>query len=117
MTEIQSLLPAASPALLRRLRARLRSLAVGPELLYDLMGFGRFAEMAMTNDGAVIARPHGSAGFDAFIGRLSTATLERTARLWLELDGSERRLVLDRLDLLGIRPGRVGLPETPPVSR
>lgn len=49
-------------------RNRLRALACGHELLLDLMGFGPFAEMAMTRDGILLGRPHRSTGFDAFIG-------------------------------------------------
>lgn len=109
-TTIESTCPKTSPAL-RQLRARLRSLSTGPELLYDLMGFGRFAEMAITRDGHVVARPHRSVGFDAFIDRLSSATLERTARLWVELDQDERRLVIERLRSQSICPNRVGISE------
>jgi hypothetical protein len=101
------------PEPLRLLRSRLRSFSPGPELLYDLMGFGPFLEMAMTRDGQLIARPRRSAGFDAFVGHPSTAVVERTGRLWLELDPEQRMLVLDRLLAQNIDPVRVGIPRLP----
>lgn len=96
---------------LRALRTRLRSFSAGPELLYDLMGFGPFVEMAMTRDGVLIARPRRSLAFDAFVGKPPASALERTALLWRELTASERDLVLARLGLLHIAPERIGIPD------
>jgi len=93
-----------------RLRYRLRVMSATTDLLYDLMGFGHFIEMAMTRDGLVIARPRRSAGFDVFIGRLPASALKRTARLWNELDSAERQLVLTRLAAQRIHPQRIGIP-------
>ena len=104
--------PVLNDASLRALRIRLRSLSTGPELLYDLMAFGPYREMAMTRDGMLVARPRRSPGFDVFVGKPSRISLERTARLWLELDEGERDLVLTRLALLRISPIKVGIPRT-----
>lgn len=92
-----------------QLRYRLRAMSAAPCLLYDLMGFGRFIEMAMTKDGLLIARPRRSIGFDVFLGRVPQSALERTARIWNELDASERTLVLHRLAQQSIAPNRVGI--------
>ena len=97
------------PRSMHILRTRLRTFATGPELLYDLMGFGSFTEMAMTRDGVLIARPRRGAGFDAVLGRPTEATLDRTHRLWLELEPALRALVLQRLKALDIAPARVGI--------
>ena len=94
---------------LRALRRRLGSMSPTPSLLFDLMGFGHFREMAMTREGWLIAWPRRSVGFDAFLGPVSPQERRQTARLWLELDASERRLVLDRLDAQRIPAHRVGI--------
>lgn len=96
---------------LRRLRRRLGSMTARPSLLYQLMGFGHFREMAMTREGWLIAWPHRSVGFDAFLGSVRPEERNQTARLWLELDEAERRLVLERLANQSICPHRVGIPE------
>ncbi len=96
---------------LRRLRRRLGSMTIRPSLLYQLMGFGHFREMAMTREGWLIAWPHRSVGFDAFLGSVRPEELVQTARLWLELDEDERRLVLERLGSQSICARRVGIPE------
>ncbi len=93
-----------------RFRNRLRALACGPELLIDLMGFGPFAEMAMTRDGVLLGRPHRSPGFDAFIGPPSDGAKRRLGRLFRELRAEERARVLERIREQGIDPSRVGVP-------
>ncbi|MBL1217352.1 MAG: hypothetical protein D8M59_07635 [Planctomycetes bacterium] len=78
-------------------------------LLYELMGFGHFQQVAMTRDGLLIGQPHRCSGFDAFIGSPTPTQIERTGRLWLELDPAERQAVLTRLAEQGISPERVGI--------
>ena len=102
--------PAVRDAKLRALRRRLLAISLQTELLSELMGFGHFAEMAMTRDGLLIGRLHGEAGFDAFIGPVSHGMRQRTARLWQELDAEQRQLVLARLQEQSIEPERIGIP-------
>lgn len=94
-----------------RLRTRLRSMSDRPELLYDVMGFGNYLEMAVTRDGTFVARtrrsPH--ADFDVFLGKISLSLRQRTGQIWRELEPAEKTLVLLRLDALGIQPDAVGI--------
>lgn len=102
--------PPVRDAKLRALRRRLLAMSLQTELLSELMGFGHFAEMAMTRDGLLIGRLHGEAGFDAFIGPVSESMRQRTARLWQELDGEQQQIVLERLREQSIEPDRIGIP-------
>jgi len=89
---------------------RVRGFAWGRDLLLDLVGGGRFAEMAMTRDGILLGRPRRSTTFDAFIGEPTTEERRRVARVFAELRASDRRVVLDRLAAQGIEPAAVGIP-------
>lgn len=94
-----------------RLRTRLRSMSDRRELLFDLLGFGLYVEMAVTRDGMLVARtrrtPH--TGFDVFLGKISLSVRQRTGQIWRELEPAEKTLVLLRLRTLGIQPDAVGI--------
>jgi hypothetical protein len=92
-----------------KFRQRLRTMSSRPELLYDLMGFGHYGEMALTRTGMLVARSRRATGFDTFIGAISAGVLQRTSRLWLELTSDEKALVIDRLIVQGIDPALVGI--------
>jgi len=100
--------PVRDPAL-RTLRRKLMAMSLQTELLSELMGFGHFAQIAMTRDGLLIGRLHGEAGFDVFIGPVTPAIRHRTQRLWQELDIAQQQMVLERLAQQGIDPARVGI--------
>jgi hypothetical protein len=65
------------------------------DLLHDLLGFGRFAEITMTSDGFFLGRRHGDIGFNEFLGWPSEAAIERTRNLFQKLSPkSQDRVVL-----------------------
>ena len=55
------------------------------DLLHDLLGFGRFAEITITADGFFLGRRHGDIGFNDFLGRPSQAAVNRTRLLFQKL--------------------------------
>ena len=94
---------------LRQLRHKRQTVSPTANLLYELMGFGHFSEIAMTRDGLLIGQLHRESGFDAFIGSPTKQMLDQVARIWLELDAHEQHLVLERLSEQAVQPERIGI--------
>ena len=79
------------------------------DLLHDCLGFGRFAEVAVTSDGFFLARDRNDIGFNRFLGAPSPAAMQRTQRLFARLDKHHQGEVVRTLQAHGIPPTSVGL--------
>ena len=55
------------------------------DLLHDLLGFGRFAEITITSDGFFLGRAWGDIGFNHFLGAPSAAAIARPQALFRKL--------------------------------
>jgi hypothetical protein len=65
------------------------------DLLHDILGFGRFAEVTLTSDGFFLGRRHGDIGFNNFLGLPSQAAVNRTKALYKQLsDESQKKIIL-----------------------
>jgi len=63
------------------------------DLLHDLLGFGRYADVTVTSDGFFLGRRHGHMGFNDFLGHPSEAAVTRTRRLFENLSSESREKV------------------------
>ena len=79
------------------------------DLLHELLGLGRFAEVTMTSDGFFLGRLHGQPTFDHFLGQPSEVARQRTGRLFQGLKPGLQREVLRRLKQSGIDPRAIGI--------
>ena len=86
------------------------------DLLHDLLGFGRFAEVIITSDNFFLGRKHCDVGFNEFLGLPSENAVHRTRELFQKLSHPAKvevfRIFLSRgfpLNYLmeGIAPGAV----------
>ena len=64
------------------------------DLLHDLLGFGRFAEVTVTLDGFFLGRKHGDIGFNDFLGHPGEAAVKRTRRLFENLSSESREKIM-----------------------
>ena len=64
------------------------------DLLHDLLGFGRFAEVTITTDGFFLGRRHGDIGFNDFLGRPSQAAVNRTRILYQKLSSESQKKIM-----------------------
>ena len=79
------------------------------DLLHDLLGFGRYAEITVTSDGHFLARAWGDIGFNHYLGAPSRSAIVRAQILFDSLsphhqDELIRELMMRRIapDILGI---------------
>lgn len=79
------------------------------DLLHDVLGFGRFAEITMTSDGFFLGRARGDIGFNHFLGQPSDAAKGRTKELFSKLSKCSQGYVLTVIRGKGIKPRDVGL--------
>lgn len=78
-------------------------------LLHDLLGFGRFAEVKVTEDGIFIARRWGEIGFNHFLGTPSAAAIIRTQELFVRLPPHNQDELIRELMMRGIAPDLLGI--------
>ena len=81
------------------------------DLLHDLLGFGRFAEVTQTSDGFFLGRRAGDIGFDVFLGKPSEAAKERTGELFKKLSECSQEQVKALLRAKNISTRDIGLKE------
>ena len=82
------------------------------DLLHDLLGFGRFAQVILTSDGLFLGRAWGDIGFNEFLGNPSQAAITRTQRLFGKLSHDHQQELIRKLSASGIPPQFLGLPST-----
>jgi hypothetical protein len=79
------------------------------DLLHDVLGFGRFADVTVTSDGFFMGRKHGDIGYNEFLGKPSDVAQQRARKTYEQLDPVTRSKVdaslkskgLDRSDIFG----------------
>jgi len=79
------------------------------DLLHDVLGFGRFAEVTETSDGFFLGRAHGDIGFNQFLGQPSDAAKGRTKELFNKLSKCSQGFVIALLKAKDINPKDVGI--------
>jgi len=79
------------------------------DLLHDVLGFGRFAEVTETSDGFFLAREHGDIGFNQFLGKPSDAARGRTKELFNKLSKCSQGFVVALLKGKNINLKDVGI--------
>lgn len=79
---------------MKRLKAELFRLEPKIDLLHDLLGFGRFAEVTRTADGFYLGRKRGDIGFNDFLGHPTQIAVDRTRQLFRKLDPESQTKVL-----------------------
>ncbi|OVE80124.1 hypothetical protein BVY01_00795 [bacterium I07] len=80
---------------MHKLRDELFRLEPKIDLLHDLLGLGRFAEITITSDGYFLGRRPGDVGLNDFLGWPSDAAIERTRILFRKLSpDSQDKVVL-----------------------
>ncbi|MBA7570343.1 hypothetical protein ES708_12092 [subsurface metagenome] len=86
-------------------------LAIEPkiDLLHDVLGFGRFAEVTQTADGFFLGRRAGDIGFDVFLGKPSEVAKERTGELFKKLSGCSQEQVKALLRARNINTRDIGI--------
>ena len=86
-------------------------LRLGPkiDLLHDLLGFGRFAEITLTSDGYFLGRAWGDIGFNHFLGQPSAAAIGRTQALFKKLSKDHQAELLRTLHARSIPPESLGI--------
>ena len=80
------------------------------DLLHDLLGFGRFAEVTLTSDGFFLGRAWNDIGFNHFFGMPSDAALVRTQALFKKLCKDHQQELLRAFHIRGIQPETLGIP-------
>ncbi len=80
------------------------------DLLHDLLGFGRFAEVTLTSDGFFLGRAWGDIGFNQFLGEPSAAAIARTQNLFKKLSKDHQQEILRALNARNIPPEALGIP-------
>ena len=80
------------------------------DLLHDLLGFGRFAEVTLTSDGFFLGRAWGDIGFNHFLGTPSAAAIGRTQTLFKKLSKDHQAELLRTLHARRIPPETLGIP-------
>jgi hypothetical protein len=83
------------------------------DLLHEVMGFGEYEEVTETSDGFFLARPKGSIGFDAFLGKPSEVAKERTRKIYSKLSPAERTQVDFKISMSKINRKDIGLKKLP----
>jgi hypothetical protein len=96
------------------LRGEILRLEPRIDLLHDCLGFGRFAEVTVTSDGFFLARDRDDIGFNRFLGAPSPAAMERTRKLFAQLDERHRKEVVRTLRAHDIPPTSLGIFPTKP---
>ena len=79
------------------------------DLLHDVLGFGRFAEVTETSDGLFLAREHGDIGFNQFLGKPSDNAKGRTKELFSKLSKCSQGFVIASLKGKNINLKDVGI--------
>lgn len=79
------------------------------DLLHDVLGFGRFAEITETSDRFFLGRKPGDIGFNEFLGRPSDAAKRRTRELFQKLSECSQQQVLSVLRGKEINPRDLGI--------
>ena len=80
------------------------------DLLHDVLGIGRFAEVTITADGWFVGRARGDIGFNDVLGLPSPPALARARTLFLQLSPDHQAAVIADLHARGIPPQALGLP-------
>src|SRR2546428_9665793 len=80
------------------------------DLLHDLLGFGRFAEVTLTSDGFFLGRAWGDIGFNHFLGEPSAVAIARTQTLFKKLSKDHQQELLRKLQARSIPPAALGIP-------
>jgi len=79
------------------------------DLLHDILGFGRFAEVTETSDRFFLGRRPGDIGFNAFLGKPSEAAKQRTTELFNKLSTCSQEQVMMMLRARSINPKDLGI--------
>ncbi|OVE80499.1 hypothetical protein BVY01_00170 [bacterium I07] len=80
---------------MQALREELFGLEPKIDLLHDLLGLGRFAEIVITSDGFFLGRRPGDVGLNDFLGWPSEEAIQRTRILFKRLSpDSQDKVVL-----------------------
>ena len=79
------------------------------DLLHDILGFGRFVEVAETSDGYFLGRRPGDIGFDVFLGQPSEAAKQRTGELFKKLSKCSQEQTTALLRAKSINPRDIGI--------
>jgi len=79
------------------------------DLLHDVLGFGRFAEIYEDSAGIFLGRRAGDIGFNDFLGKPSEAATQRTAELFNKLSKCSQEQVMMMLRAKNINPKDLGI--------
>lgn len=91
--------------------AKSEILALEPriDLLHDVLGFGRFAEVTETSDRFFLGRRPGDIGFNEFLGKPSEAAKQRTTELFNKLSKCSQEQIMTMLRARNINLKDVGI--------
>ncbi len=95
---------------MQSLKAAILRLEPKIDLLHDLLGFGRFAEITLTSDGYFLGRAWGDIGFNHFLGTPSAAAIARTQTLFRKLSKDHQQEILRALHARRIPHESLGIP-------
>ena len=95
---------------MQTLKAAILRLEPKIDLLHDLLGFGRFAEITLTSDGYFLGRAWNDIGFNHFLGQPSAAAIARMQTLFKKLCKDHQQELLRALHIRGIQPETLGIP-------
>jgi len=79
------------------------------DLLHDVLGFGRFAEIYEDPAGIFLGRRPGDIGFNEFLGQPSEAAKQRTKELYSKLSKCAQEQVMMMLRSRSINPKDLGI--------
>ena len=91
--------------------AKSEILALEPriDLLHDVLGFGRFAEIYEDTAGIFLGRRPGDIGFNEFLGKPSEAAKQRTTELFNKLSKCSQEQIMTMLRARNINPKDLGI--------
>ena len=72
------------------------------DLLHDVLGFGRFADVTMTSDGFFLGRKGGDIGYNDFLGKPSEAAQQRARKTYEQLSPNIKAKVDATLAIKGL---------------
>ena len=79
---------------MKKLKEELFRLEPKIDLLHDLLGFGRFADITITSDGFFLGRRHGDIGYNDFLGQPSNDAVNRTKALFKKLSSISQTKII-----------------------